>query len=98
MKANKNVRINIIEYADSGFNCPKICMVKHLVNCNKLSFFHNNFIIEKMFAAYTPFADKVNKDIRVSTLQLIGCVRLPNGPEWAELPEWTTEMDFYLWS
>ena len=43
--------------------------------------FHNNFIMEKMFAAYTPFADKVNKDIRVLTLQLIGCVRLLNGPK-----------------
>ena len=20
-----------------------------------------------------------------------------NGPEWAELPEWTTGMDFYMW-
>ena len=23
-----------------------------------------------------------------------GCVRLP---EWSELPEWTTGMDFYMW-
>ena len=27
-------------------------------------------------------------------IQEIGCVRLP---EWTELPEWTTGMDFYMW-
>ena len=40
------------------------------------------------------FAVSYVRNVRGRAMLPDGCVRLP---EWTELPEWATGMDFYMW-
>ena len=43
-----------------------------------------------------PFGQNIG--VYSSKIQLFsGAFVYRNGPEWTELPEWTTGMDFYMW-